>query len=206
MTLPAEGGTEQGLWRALKADLAAEQARLREEFERTGDAEALIHGRTRCVDQLLHHIWTTLDLPAPLALVAVGGYGRGELFPASDVDILVLVPDGFEPSGEPRLEQLIGGLWDVGLEIGHSVRTVDECVAWAGGDITVQTTLLEARFLEGDRALFDRLERSMAELLDPLKFFKAKRLEQEERYASTRRPTASNPIARKVRAVSATCR
>ncbi len=183
MNQTALGASDQGLWKSLRADLSAAQARLREEFERSGDAEALIHGRTRNVDALLHRIWTTLDIPADLALVAVGGYGRGELFPASDVDILVLVPDGFDVSAEPRVEQLIGGLWDVGLEIGHSVRTVAECVSWATGDITVQTTLLEARFLEGGRRLFEQLERRMLEVLDPLKFFKAKRLEQEERYA-----------------------
>ena len=183
MTLPAQGSTEPGFWKALKADLATEQARLKDDFEKNGDAEALIHGRARSVDHLLRRIWSALDMPSGLALAAVGGYGRGELFPASDVDILVLVPDGFDVATEPRIEQLIGGLWDVGLEIGHSVRTIDECVTWSSGDITVQTTLLEARFLDGDRSLFGQLELVLARILDPLKFFKAKRLEQEERYA-----------------------
>ena len=78
---------------------------------------------------------------ADCALVAVGGYGRGELFPYSDVDLLILLPDALDDAArDAALEQLIGLLWDIGLEIGHSVRTVDECVDEAAKDITVQTT------------------------------------------------------------------
>src|SRR5262249_45690462 len=90
-----------------------------------------------------------------------------------------------EPEAAEReaLERLIGTLWDIGLEIGHSVRTVEGCVAAAKDDVTVRTTLLESRYLCGSRALFRRLERALADGLDPVAFVKAKKLEQEQRHA-----------------------
>ena len=121
-----------------------------------------------------------------MALVATGGYGRGELFPSSDVDVLVLL------SGEPaaaereRIEQLIGMFWDIGLEIGHSVRTVDACVESARSDITIETSLLEARLLAGNAPLFRRLSRAIEKTVDPVAFLKAKILEQEQRHAKHR--------------------
>ena len=120
------------------------------------------------------------------ALVATGGYGRGELFPSSDVDVLVLL--GKEPAEaeRERLESLIGRLWDVGLEIGHSVRTVEACVELARTDITIETSLLEARLLAGSGALFGRLAKAIERIVEPEAFFKAKRLEQEQRHAKHR--------------------
>jgi len=144
---------------------------------------ALLSDSACLVDGVLRQIWQTLELDSRLALAAVGGYGRGELYPASDVDLLILLPDADTQPHRHELERLIGMLWDIGLDIGHSVRTVDECVAEAEHDITIQTALLEARFLCGDRALFQRFDAAFHQALDPLAFFKAKRLEQEERYA-----------------------
>ena len=93
-------------------------------------------------------------MPRDAALAAVGGYGRGELFPCSDVDLLILLAAPADAALARKLEELIGTLWDIGLEVGHSVRTIDECVALAASDVTVQTTLLEARLLDGQaRAL-----------------------------------------------------
>ena len=100
-------------------------------------------------------------------LIAVGGYGRGELFPYSDVDLLILLPQEPDESEREALEQLVGMLWDIGLEVGHSVRTLDECSEAAAADITVQTTLLEARYLAGSRALFRDLERRFGRAADP---------------------------------------
>jgi [protein-PII] uridylyltransferase len=116
-------------------------------------------------------------------LVATGGYGRGELYPCSDIDLLVLLPAEVTPEQRERVERLIGTLWDTGLEIGHSVRTVGECVETAAADITIQTTLMEARYLAGSRGLFNELMRSRAVEADPVAFFKAKKLEQEQRHA-----------------------
>ena len=159
------------------------RARLRASHEAGGTTAALLGRAARLVDGVLREVWKHLALDRQLALVAVGGYGRGELYPASDVDLLILLPDGDTAALDPRLERLIGLLWDIGLDIGHSVRTTEECLAAAAEDITVQTALLEARFLCGNRALFRRFAISFRDAIDPLDFFKAKRLEQAERHA-----------------------
>jgi [protein-PII] uridylyltransferase len=122
-------------------------------------------------------------MPATAALVAVGGYGSGELFPASDVDLLVLLAAAPDEALKARLSALVGALWDCGLEVGHAVRTVDECMSAAADDITVQTNLLEARLLAGNAALFAELNARYREALDVRAFYKAKLLEQEQRYA-----------------------
>jgi [protein-PII] uridylyltransferase len=136
---------------------------------------------------VLRDIWQALAMPENLALAAVGGYGRGQLYPGSDVDLLILVPDDTMPPRilptAPQLEQLIGLLWDIGLDIGHSVRSIDQCLDEAERDITVKTALLEARWLAGSRALFDDFEQSCNAALEPAVFLTAKQLEQAERYA-----------------------
>ncbi len=166
-----------------KSRLQQEQAQLRAAFETDGNARRLIVGRARMVDAVLREIWQALQLPGEFSLAAVGGYGRGELYPGSDVDLLILVPDEIAGRHQRSIENLIGLLWDVGLEIGQSVRSVAECTAEAGRDITVQTTLLEARFLCGRRPLFDEFQRTFRDHLDVPAFFRAKQLEQAERYA-----------------------
>lgn len=163
--------------------LQAGRAALKEAYLANGSPTALLRGTARLVDGVLRHAWETLAPGRHLVLAAVGGYGRGELFPASDVDLLILLPDGDASAHRAALERLIGILWDIGLDIGHSVRTPEECIAEGARDITVQTALLEARFLCGNRALFRRFDALFHGDLDPLAFFKAKRLEQEERYA-----------------------
>ncbi|MBP6636219.1 MAG: [protein-PII] uridylyltransferase [Sulfuritalea sp.] len=147
----------------------------------------LLAGRAQLVDSVLRDIWRDQDMPGDCALAAVGGFGRGLLHPGSDVDLLILVPGTQDaaPDGRTtdRLEQLIGLLWDIGLDIGHSVRSIEQCLDEAERDITVQTALLEARFLAGSRALFDEFEQSHDASLKPEVFLKAKQLEQAERYA-----------------------
>ncbi len=152
-------------------------------YQAGGSPAALLRDLARLVDRTLQQIWGSLDLDQRLCLAAVGGYGRGELYPASDVDLLVLLPDDNTTNWRPAIEQLIGLLWDTGLEIGHSVRTIDDCLDEAARDITVQTALLEARPLCGNRALFTDFAARFRQSLDPQRFFRAKRLEQEERYA-----------------------
>src|SRR5512139_3662929 len=100
-----------------------------------------LRNHAKVVDEHLRLIWRQLKLPADLALVAVGGYGRAELYPKSDIDLLILLPQQPDEAMEQRLQALVSTLWDIGLEIGHSVRTVGDCMSEAS-DVTVQTNLL----------------------------------------------------------------
>ena len=167
---------------ALRAEVKADHAALRQRYEETNDASELLRQRCARVDIILRRLWEGLDMPASATLAAVGGYGRGELYPASDIDLLILLPREAGAALQEKLERLVGHFWDIGLEIGHSVRTVSECLEEADRDITVQTALLEARLLTGNAKLFATFERRLRGHLDPLDFFEAKRLEQQERY------------------------
>ncbi len=94
-----------------------------------------------------------------LAVVAVGGYGRGTLAPGSDIDLLFLFPWKQTPWGESVVEFMLYMLWDLGLKVGHATRSVDECLRLARSDMTIRTAVLEARFLWGDRKVFDTLQK-----------------------------------------------
>ncbi len=147
----------------------------------------LLHKLCSMTDDTLRTLWEAAGFDNGLCLVAVGGYGRGELYPYSDVDVLLLLPDGTSPEKDDALkaqiEKFIGSCWDTGLEIGSSVRTVTECVQEASGDITVQTSLLEARFLVGSVKLFKTFQKHYAQALDPKAFFVAKTAEMRQRHA-----------------------
>lgn len=158
------------------------QQAIRAAYLEDGDAPRLLRARSALIDELLQQLWLDRGFPASLALVAVGGYGRGELYPASDIDLLILLPAAPDDGLKSKLEELVGLFWDIGLEIGHSVRTVAECLDEAQGDITIQTALIETRLLTGSKTLFQSFKTGLAERLAPQAFFKAKRLEQEERY------------------------
>ncbi len=166
-----------------RQELAAGRQGLREAYLRQPNPGLLLRRHAQLVDRAVKGIWSQAGVSARAALVATGGYGRGELFPSSDIDLLVLL------SGEPTeperevLERLIGQLWDSGLDIGHSVRTVQGCVDAAMVDITVSTTLLEARYLAGSRRLFREFQGALQGIADPVSFLKAKKLEQEQRHA-----------------------
>ncbi len=166
------------LWRQR---LQTGRQQLREAFEQDNQSEKLLRGHCRLVDALLRDIWAQSGLPPGFALIAVGGYGRGELFPQSDVDILILSPEDTSPA-QHTLESLVGVFWDIGLAIGHSVRTLPECLDEAARDITVQTNLLEARWLAGNRKLYKSLQTSIHQNLDPEAFFKSKMQEQLQRH------------------------
>ena len=167
---------------ALRSEVKAGQEDLRKDYSRTNDAAGLLANRCRMVDEVLTRLWASLDFPASLTLAAVGGYGRGELYPASDIDLLILLPQEPGATVMEKLEKLVGNFWDIGLEIGHSVRTIQECLDTAAGDITVQTALLESRLLTGNQDLFTVFEKRLRGNLDPLVFFERKRLEQQERH------------------------
>jgi [protein-PII] uridylyltransferase len=145
-----------------------------------------LHKLCRLTDQALVELWRQSELAAPLSLVAVGGYGRGELFPHSDVDVLVLLPNGCRLDEDEllrqRIEKFIGLCWDTGLEIGSSVRTLDECLQEAAHDITIQTSLLESRHLAGSRELSNEFQARYQQAMDARAFFVAKTLEMNQRH------------------------
>ena len=149
-------------------------------------ATRLIKALTRHVDATLASLWTHSGLPASAALVAVGGYGRGELLPYSDIDLLLLLPDPANTNaGSPlkaAIEAFITACWDIGLEVGSAVRTVAECVEEARADVSVQTSLLESRLVCGARKLFISFQRATAALMDAKAFLRAKMLEMQQRH------------------------
>ena len=126
-------------------------------------------------------------MPEHFALLAVGGYGRQALFPYSDVDVLVLLPDNLQLESnetlKARIEGFIGSCWDAGLEIGSSVRQLHECLSEAAADITVQTAMLESRWLVGDTALTASFNQAFKKQLDPRAFFTGKTLEMQQRHS-----------------------
>ncbi len=166
-----------------KSRLALQRAALQERYRENHSAPELLRRHRQLIDSQLKSVWQHLEMPDEIVLAAVGGYGRGQLFPYSDIDLLVLLPQVSGAALQEKLEQFVGILWDIGLEVGHSVRTVDECVEMSQQDITVQTTLLEARVLAGNRQLFRHFEREYRRAFDLQQFTKAKWLEQQQRHA-----------------------
>ena len=166
----------------LRQQLQAGRRELRKRYDADGNGRRLLREHCLLIDRTLKGLWSEAGMPGPLAIAAVGGYGRGELFPHSDVDILVILPGEPDAALKGRLEALIGSLWDASLETGHSVRTIEQCLSESAKDITVQTNLIEARLLTGSRSLFARFTNAMRGQLDAQAFFKSKRLEQEQRH------------------------
>ncbi|HET6788031.1 MAG TPA: nucleotidyltransferase domain-containing protein, partial [Aquabacterium sp.] len=175
---------------ALRTQFKSDKAELLRQFSdsraTTASAKSLLARLAKLVDRTLCTLWEANDFPRSAALVAVGGYGRGELFPYSDIDVLLLMPVSPSVVGEdavaPAIEAFITACWDIGLEIGSSVRTVDECCEEAARDITVQTALLESRLLCGSRTRFTELQRSCTHQMDVAAFVQAKILELRQRH------------------------
>ena len=167
----------------LKEQLKTERQKAIGTFQADGKPEKLLIRLRQNVDAALIEAWRAFGLPSSAALVAVGGYGRGELFPHSDVDVLILLGGMPDAELQPKLEELVQLFWDIGLEIGHSIRTVDECLSEAAADITVQTSLLEARLIIGNRKLFEFLQDRCKAAMNPQAFFQAKTLEMHQRHA-----------------------
>ncbi len=145
-----------------------------------------LSGLSNLADAALLNLWVQAGLDAPFCLVAVGGFGRRELFPHSDVDVLLLLPDDRCADADAvlkaQIERFIGSCWDAGLEIGSSVRTLSECLAEAAKDVTVQTSLLEARLIAGNAALFADFQQKFMASIDPQAYFVAKNLELRQRH------------------------
>jgi [protein-PII] uridylyltransferase len=171
----------------LRLQLGADKNTLLENFAAarpsTQAASTLIRGLARLVDATLTELWNVSGMPAGAALVAAGGYGRGELFPHSDVDVLVLLPDELPiEAARPAVERFITACWDIGLEIGSSVRTIDECAHESARDVTVQTALLESRLIVGAKRAFTALRERLQRELEPAAFLRAKVLEMRQRH------------------------
>ncbi|GMR00957.1 MAG: [protein-PII] uridylyltransferase [Gammaproteobacteria bacterium] len=158
---------------------------LKEIYQAGGDVNTVVYGRSNLTDQLINVIYAFLfkDLDQKIALVAVGGYGRGELHPKSDIDLLILLQQEENQKTKDLIEKFLMLLWDIRLEIGHSVRTVEECVKESTKDITVATNIMEARLLAGSETLFARMkEKTSADhIWDSKLFFQAKLEEQIQR-------------------------
>jgi [protein-PII] uridylyltransferase len=166
----------------LRQHLREAQQSLRADYERFAHPTRLLRGRAKLVDGILTTLWDQSGLPAEACLIAVGGYGRGELYPFSDVDILILLAEEPDAILGELIHAFISQLWDIGLDIGHSVRTVDACLEEASKDVTIQTNLLESRRLIGNKPLYRQFTAGTQKHLNPETFFHAKRAEQEQRY------------------------
>jgi [protein-PII] uridylyltransferase len=165
----------------LRDQLRRDRLLLEENFLQHGKAATLLVAHSRLIDRHLRCIWQQMSMPEDTTLIAVGGYGRGELYPKSDIDLLILLSVDADDVLQHKLHELLAMLWDIGLEVGHSIRTVAQCVD-ESVDITVQTNLLEARRLCGNAELFEKLRQSVQQHIDPKAFFTAKQQEQQQRH------------------------
>lgn len=169
-------------WRQLLKDGAES---LKADFTQCANTTRLFKNHCKLIDDLLTNIWTQSDIRPSCCLVAVGGYGRGELYPHSDIDLLILVAeDGIQDTLlEQSITAFIGLLWDIGLNIGHSVRSLNDCIAEAKNDITVQTNLIESRLLTGSLTLYRNFSSSVQHNMNVQDFLNAKIKEQASRHA-----------------------
>ena len=182
MARPAQETAKADVAR-LRSQLAANRQDAIQLFRENRRPEILLHNLRRAADRALKSLVKLYPLPSGAALVAVGGYGRGELYPHSDVDVMILLSEPPDESAAARIEGFVAAVWDLGVEPGLSVRTIDDCQREAAADITIETSLLEARWLEGDRSLMPALHAAMAEQRDVRSFFQAKRAEMQQRHA-----------------------
>lgn len=155
-------------------------------FRQGADVRALVHSRAETVDTVLRLIWNRYPFArsSDIALIAVGGYGRGELHPHSDIDLLILTRNGIETDWQEDLGAFVTLLWDLKLDIGHSVRSIEECKAAAREDITILTNLLETRTIAGPDELRDALSTQVYsdDVSSDRDYFIAKREEQRARH------------------------
>ena len=170
---------------AFKKAIHQADAVLEARFKGGRDIRKLVHERAWFTDQILQQAWRQLDCAddPQIALLAVGGYGRGELHPHSDIDLLILLQGQSEPY-RASIEHFLMLLWDMGLEVGQSVRTLSECADEARADITVITNLMESRILVGDEGLRQQMIAAIStqHMWSDAEFFRAKRNEQHARH------------------------
>jgi [protein-PII] uridylyltransferase len=168
---------------AWRNDLKTQRNALETSFFQHKNTSQLLKKQSQLVDKLLKQVWLKANIHAGVALIAVGGYGREELFPYSDIDLLILLPKQHDYVLNEQIEAIIGQLWDIGLNVGHSVRTLEECLNEAAQDVTVQTNLLEARLLAGNKVNYQLFVEAIDTLMQSAAFFAAKFKEQDNRHA-----------------------
>ncbi|MDO4937162.1 MAG: [protein-PII] uridylyltransferase [Sutterellaceae bacterium] len=156
--------------------------KIADDFLAHGRVSSYLKRNTATIDRFVVEMAARAGMPADHALVAVGGYGRGEMFPYSDIDLLVLLPDNHCEESDAKVGAFVTNLWSLGLTVGSVVRTKDEMLREAKADITVATAFLEARFLSGDEDLFHDTYKAFFEILDPKTFFRSKMLEMRQRH------------------------
>src|SRR5437762_4175439 len=179
----------------LKAALSRGRAEIQRRFEAEGHAPRTVREQCFLIDQLIRALYDLVTeriypLANPtegekLAIVAVGGYGRGEMAPFSDIDLLFLLPYKQTPHTEQVVEYLLYLLWDLGLKVGQAVRSVADCLRYAKADLTIRTALLEARYIWGEQALFNELQQRFdSEILrgTAAQFVEAKLAERDARH------------------------
>jgi len=166
----------------LRDRLRQERDALVAKFNAGGSVDGLLHGLSRAVDHLLREVAEASGITQRGSLIAVGGYGRGELFPHSDVDVLILLKQAPNDDDRAVIETLVGLLWDLGLALGHSVRTLEDCHDEAARDVTVLTSMLEARLVAGSRHQFETFARAIVDVVDREAYFHSKVLEQQQRH------------------------
>src|SRR6187402_1921362 len=172
---------------AFRKELQEAHAELADRFRADESVEVLVHARAELIDAILREVWRS-QLPEGYdcwTLAAVGGYGRGELHPHSDIDILILVPSAPDDGGRGVVERLVTFLWDINLEVGHSVRTVQECAEESAADVGVMTTLVESRLLAGNAGLLAAMRDAVSadRVWSVRAYFEAKVAEQQDRHA-----------------------
>ena len=162
------------------------QGALAERFHANESVETLVRYRADVIDQVILAAWNhfAADLDHRCALVAVGGYGRGELHPHSDIDLMVVPDEAGDADADEAISRFLTFLWDIGLEVGHSVRTPRDCEVQSRDDVIVLTTMMEARLLSGSTNLFDAFKQHIGQDRgwDSAAFFHAKRAEQIARH------------------------
>ncbi len=170
----------------LKKAVIEGQQHLQQYFKSHLDAFQIVYGRSLFIDAIIQQVSKIKfgDKLDQLSIVAVGGYGRGELHPHSDVDLMIMLPNDHEGKFDNDIEQFLMLLWDIKLEIGHSVRTLDECIEEATNDITVITNITESRLLCGSSALFDAMTEATStdNIWNSKRFFESKLEEQNARH------------------------
>jgi [protein-PII] uridylyltransferase len=175
-----------------KKAIADFRANLVQRFNAGEDAGVLIRDHSDFLDQTLTLAWQRFDWNENLkswrktriSLVAVGGYGRGEMHPSSDIDLLILLERSSYQIHQSNIQSFLTLLWDIGLEVGHSVRSIKECKRQASQDVTVVTAMMEARTICGaDDMRLKMLKQTSSNKMWPAKrFYQAKREEQNERH------------------------
>jgi len=170
------------LARELREALAAERETLIGRFQAGASITRLLAGLSQITDRHVRKAADRTGVTPFAAIVAVGGYGRRELYPYSDVDLLIIPRATPDAAQQGRIASLVQLLWDIGLPIGHAVRTASECGQQAAEDATIMTSMLESRQICGPRQVFVEFKRVVEEALDPRTFLRAKLLEQQQRH------------------------